>query len=177
LDGYAISRGISTELFLKFDNLPIVINANATLLDIATYDFDEQNNQVKSIQLLAEKYSVKWGFSYAFESLALDLNYSATLYGPIRLPILENDFRPEYSSPYSLHNIKVTKKFDRGWKVFFGVRNIFNFTPPSYSILRAFDPFDENISIDNPNDFTFDASYMYASFQGLNLIFGGSIIF
>ena len=177
LDGYAISRGVSTDLFLKFNNLPIVINANATLLDIATYDFDEQNNQVKSIQLLAEKYSIKWGMSYAFESLGLDLNYSATLYGPIRLPILEDDFRPEYSSPYCLHNFKLTKKFNRGWNMFIGVRNAFDFTPPSYSILRSFDPFDENISIDNPNNYTFDASYMYASFQGLNLIFGGSIIF
>jgi len=177
LDGYALSRGVSNELFVKFNKLPIILNANATILDNATFNMDDEKKWVKSTQLLAESYSVKWSLSYFIESAGLDFNYAATLYGPIRLPILENDFRDEYSDPYCLHNFKLTKKFDRGWKIFIGLRNAFNFTPPSYSILRAHDPFDQNIDIDNPNNYTFDASYMYASFQGVNLIFGGSIVF
>jgi len=45
--------------------------------------------------------------------------------------------------------------------------------------LRANDPFDQNINdpIDNPEGYTFDASYMYASFQGINLVFGVSFVF
>ena len=80
---------------------------------------------------------------------------------------------------YYIHNFKLTKNFNSGWKFFIALRNAFNFTPPSYSILRAHDPFDKNIddSIDNPNNYTFDASYMYASFQGINLLFGGTIVF
>ena len=112
------------------------------------------------------------GVNYNLLKLGIDLNYAATVYGPIRLPLLENDFRPEYSSPFGLHNLKITKNFQKGLKVFVGARNIFNFTPPDYSILRAHDPFDKlvNDPIDNPSGYSFDASYMYASFQGLNFI-------
>ena len=39
------------------------------------------------------------GDKYNLLKLGIDLNYAATVYGPIRLPLLENDFRPEYSSP------------------------------------------------------------------------------
>ena len=92
--------------------------------------------------------------------------------------MLENDFRREYSLPYTIHNLKLLKTL-----IVVGilllVRNFTNFTPPDYSILRAFDPFDQQVNdpIDNPNGYTFDASYMYASFQGINFVFGGSIIF
>jgi len=179
LDGYALSKGISTEMIVKMNKIPLILNFNATYLDIANYDLDDNNNLIKSTQLLAEKYSIKWSSTYSSESMGLDFNYSATHYGPIRLPIVENDLRPEYSLPYYIHNFKLTKNFNSGWKFFIALRNAFNFTPPSYSILRAHDPFDKNIddSIDNPNNYTFDASYMYASFQGINLLFGGTIVF
>jgi outer membrane receptor for ferrienterochelin and colicins len=179
LNGYSNARGVSTELFLKLKSVPIILNANVTFLDIANFSKDDQDTLVKSNQLLAEKYSCKWSFSYLIEHLGIDLNYSANLYGPIRLPLVENDFRSEYSDPYAIHNFKITKKFNRGWRLFVGIRNAFDFTPPDYSILRAFDPFDREVNnlVDNPNNYTFDASYMYASFQGLNLVFGGSIIF
>ena len=101
------------------------------------------------------------------------------LLGPIRLPLLENDFRPEDSRPYTIHNVKLSKNFNNGWSTFLGLRNFTNFTPPKYSILRANDPFDQNINdpINNPEGYTFDASYMYASFQGINIVFGGSFVF
>ncbi len=179
LDGYALSKGVSTEMIVKMNKIPLILNFNATYLDIANYNLDDNNNLIKSTQLLAEKYSIKWSSTYSSETMGLDFNYSATHYGPIRLPIVENDFRPEYSSPYYIHNFKLTKNFNSGWKFFIALRNAFNFTPPSNSILRAHDPFDKNIddSIDNPNNYTFDASYMYASFQGINLLFGGTIVF
>jgi outer membrane receptor for ferrienterochelin and colicins len=179
LDGYANARGFSSELFIKFKSLPLIVNANSTFLDIANYNLDEKEKLIKSTQMLAEKYSLKWSVSYLIEAVGVDINYSAVHYGPIRLPLLENDFRPEYSAPYSIHNFKLTKKFDRGWKLYAGIRNAFNFTPPDYSILRSHDPFDRLINdpIDNPDNYTFDASYMYASFQGFNVIFGGSIVF
>ena len=61
--------------------------------------------------------------------------------------------------------------------LFIGIRNLTNFTPPDYSILRAFDPFDQNVNdpIDNPNGYTFDCFIYVCLFQGINFIFGGSI--
>ena len=179
LSGYAIARGISSEIFLKMYKIPLKLSANATVLDVSNYNENSTGEIVKNQQLLAEKYSIKWSLNYWFEKLGLDMIYSATNYGPIRLPILENDFRPEYSLPYTIHNLKLSKNYNNGWTNFISIRNFTNFTPPNYSILRANDPFDQNINdpIDNPEGYTFDASYMYASFQGINLVFGVSIVF
>ena len=179
LSGYAVARGICSEIFLKMYKIPLKLSANATVLDVSNYNENSTGEIVKNQQLLAEKYSIKWSLNYWFEKLGLDIVYSATNYGPIRLPILENDFRPEYSLPYTIHNLKLSKNYNNGWTNFISIRNFTNFTPPNYSILRANDPFDQNINdpIDNPEGYTFDTSYMYASFQGINLVFGVSIVF
>ena len=179
LSGYAVARGISSEIFLKMYKIPLKLSANATVLDVSNYNENSTGEIVKNQQLLAEKYSIKWSLNYWFEKLGLDIVYSAANYGPIRLPILENDFRPEYSLPYTIHNLKLSKNYNNGWTNFISIRNFTNFTPPNYSILRANDPFDQNINdpIDNPEGYTFDASYMYASFQGINLVFGVSFVF
>ena len=179
LSGYAIARGISSEIFLKTHKIPLKISANTTILDVSNFKENTLGENTKSQQLLAEKYSIKWSLNYTFEKLGLELVYAATNYGPIRLPLLENDFRPEYSLPYTIHNVKLSKNFNNGWSTFLGLRNFTNFTPPKYSILRANDPFDQNINdpINNPEGYTFDASYMYASFQGINIVFGGSFVF
>jgi len=179
LSGYAVARGISSEIFLKMYKIPLKLSANATILDVSNFEENNSGELIKSQQLLAEKYSIKWSANFWFEKLDLDMVYSATNYGPIRLPLLENDFRPEYSQPYTIHNIKVSKNFNNGWTTFLALRNFINFTPPTYSILRANDPFDQNINdpINNPEGYTFDASYMYASFQGINFVFGLSFVF
>lgn len=179
LSGYAIARGISSEIFLKMHKIPLKLSVNGTLLDVSNFKENSVGEMVKSQQLLAEKYSIKWSANFWFEKLDLDMVYSATNYGPIRLPILENDFRPEYSLPYTIHNLKVSKNYNNGWTTFLSLRNFTNFTPPKYSILRANDPFDQNINdpINNPEGYTFDASYMYASFQGINLVLGVSFVF
>ena len=179
LSGYALARGVSSEIFLKMYKIPLKLSANATFLDVSNFEENNLGELTKSQQLLAEKYSIKWSANYWLEKLNLDVVYSATNYGPIRLPLLENDFRPEYSQPYTIHNIKVSKNFNNGWTTFLALRNFINFTPPSYSILRSDDPFDQNINdpINNPEGYTFDASYMYASFQGINFVFGLSFVF
>ncbi len=93
--------------------------------------------------------------------------------------MLENDFRSEYSTPFSIQNIKISRDIGSKFNGYFGVRNLLDFTPPSYSILRSHDPFDQNINdpVDNPFQYTFDASYMYASFQGINFFVGGVFTF
>ena len=179
LDGYSISKGIGIQVGYDFHKVPFKMNFNGTILDVGIITIDEENNHVKTQQLLSEQNSLKWNLSYHFSSININLDYTASRYGPIRLPLLENDFRPAYSLPYAIHHLKLTKHFNKGRSIFLGVRNLFDFTPPSYSILRAHDPFDQQVNdpIDNPNNYTFDASYVYASFQGINFIFGGKIVF
>jgi outer membrane receptor for ferrienterochelin and colicins len=89
----------------------------------------------------------------------------------MRLPILPNDFRPEYSPWFALQNIQFTKKIKTNLQVYAGIKNIFNFMPKN-PIMRAFDPFDKRVNIDNPNGYTFDPSYNYAPLQARRLIVG-----
>jgi len=41
--------------------------------------------------------------------------------------------------------------------------------PPAYSIMRSFDPFDQQVDdpVNNPNGYTFDPAYVYAPNQGV----------
>ena len=178
LNGYGISKGASVEMRLFFKS-PLRATINATFLDVSNYTLVDEFEWVKEQQLFAEKYSVKWTVSYTHPKSKVSFDYTANLYGPMKLPILENDFRDEYSSPFTIQNIKVSRDFGDKLNGYIGVRNIFNFTPNSNSILRAHDPFDNNIDdpIDNPYGYTFDASYMYASFQGINAFIGAAITF
>ena len=90
----------------------------------------------------------------------------------MRLPILPNDFRPEYSPFYMLTNIQLTKSF-RKIEIYGGLKNIFNFIPKN-PLMRPFDPFNNNINdpINNPYRYTFDTAYNYAPLQGIRGFIG-----
>lgn len=84
---------------------------------------DENGNLVKQEQLLTEKVSGIYTVSYTFYKTDITVDYSGNLYGPMRLPLLENDFRAQYSSWYSIQNIQLTKKFKKKWEIYGGVKN------------------------------------------------------
>jgi outer membrane receptor for ferrienterochelin and colicins len=69
--------------------------------------------------------------------------------------------------------------------LFFGVKNLFNFTPARstpFLIARSADPFDRGVSFDsqgnpiqstdNPYALTFDPTYVYAPNQGRRVFLG-----
>jgi len=98
------------------------------------------------------------------------------VFAPMELPLLntaefQNDPRDEQSPWYSIQNIQATKKFSNSFEIFGGVKNLLNFTPAANSILRSFDPFDENVDPDAPN-LVFDPAYVYASNQGIRMFLG-----
>lgn len=172
LDGYAVSQGGSFNLSVNFVS-PLKVKIGGTFLDVYQISVDESGERTKDEQLLTERYSGTFSLGYNFQKLKMKIDYSGNLYGPMKLPLVENDFRPEYSDWYSIQNIKVSKTFGKAWEIYGGVKNLLNFTPPSYSILRANDPFDENVdSPDNPNGYTFDPTYVYAANQGIHGFFG-----
>lgn len=172
LDGYAISQGFSFNTSMDF-KAPIKIIFGATFLDVYRMDKNENGQLERNIQLLTEKISGTYSLSYKFLKSNIKIDYSGNVYGPMKLPLVENDYRPEYSSWYSLQNIQITKTFNKGWEIYGGVKNLLNFTPPKYSILRPNDPFDKNVnSSDNPNNYSFDPTYMYAPNQGIRGFIG-----
>lgn len=172
LDGYAVSQGISFNASFDFKS-PIKIMFGATFLDVYQMNRNEFGNFARNTPLLTEKISGTYSVSYKFMKSNIKIDYSGNLYGPMKLPLVANDFRPEYSAWYSIQNIQVTKTFNKGWEIYGGIKNLLNFTPPKYSILRPNDPFDKNVnSPDNPNGYTFDPTYVYASNQGIRGFIG-----
>lgn len=168
LHGYGISRGASMNVDFNF-SFPLSVNVGVTYLDVYQ-KFDEDHK--KSQQLHAPKWSGTYNLSYKFTNdLALD--FTGQFYGPMRLPVLPNDYRPEYSPFYSLANIQVSKSFKSGFEVYGGVKNLFNFTPKD-PLMRPFDPFDKYADdpISNPNHYTFDTAYGYAPMQRIRGFLG-----
>lgn len=85
----------------------------------------------------------------------------------MRLPVLPNDYRPEYSPWFCLASLQATKKTIKGWELYGGIKNLLNFVPKD-PIMRPFDPFDKHVNdpVSNPYGYTFDPSYNYAPLQG-----------
>lgn len=119
-------------------------------------------------------FAPEWSFyntiSYENHTYKFKIGLNQQIYSPMRLPILPNDFRSEYSPWYSLAGVMLEKNFDN-IDISLNVNNLFNFIP-SNPIMRPFDPFDQNIHVNNPNNYTFDTSYGYASMRGVNLLVG-----
>ncbi len=177
LDGYAVSKGVSMNLDFNFP-FPLKIIAGGTYMD----NFQKENG-MRFRPVLTEKFTGTWSVSYEFQKAGLSFDYTGNIYGPMRLPLLsEDDPRAANSPVWSLQNIQVTKKFDNGLKIYGGVKNLLNFTPPANSIARANDPFDKNVKFDeqgqviatpdNPYKLTFDPSYVYAPNQGVRAFLG-----
>lgn len=156
LDGAAVSQGISANLDMQLKN-GLTFLTGATLMDVTV-----ENDGVKQRQLLTENFSGVWGISYTFYKSMISVDYTGNVYGPMRLPLLENDTRSPYSPWYSIQNIQVTKKFLSGLEVYGGVKNLLNFTPAANSINGADDPFGPD----------FDPTYVYASNQGIRGFLG-----
>lgn len=166
--GYGVSRGFSLNIDYSF-SFPLSVNLGVTYLDVYQ-KFDGENEKIQ--QLHAPKWSGTYGLTYKFPS-NLTIDFTGQFYGPMRLPILPNDYRPEYSPLYSLANIQVSKSFKSGFEVYCGIKNVFNFTPND-PLMRPFDPFDRNVDdpINNPNHYTFDTTYGYAPMQRIRGFLG-----
>ena len=170
LDGHAVSKGISinTDIVFRF---PLKINFGFSYMDVYRKERDENNQMQKNQQFHAPKWSGNYVISYNFpKRFTVDL--TGNWYGKMRLPILPNDFRPEYSPFYMLTNIQLTKSF-RKIEIYGGLKNIFNFIPKN-PLMRPFDPFNNNINdpINNPYGYTFDTAYNYAPLQGIRGFIG-----
>lgn len=180
LDGYAVTKGISTNIDMVFQNgLKVILGA--TFMDVA-----KTENGIKTRQMLTEKFTGTWAISYRINKLFLDIDYTGNLYGPMRLPTLgELDPRKDYSPTWSIQNIQFTFNKFKNIEIYAGIKNLLNWTPNKgnpFIIARANDPFDKNVEYDtngnvqvtpdNPYALTFDPGYVYGPNQGIRSFFG-----
>jgi len=180
LDGYAVTKGISTNVDMVFNNgLKMILGA--TYMDVS-----KTENNTTTQQILTEKISATWAISYRINKLFLDADYTGNLYGPMRLPLLGDlDPRKQYSPTWSIQNIQFTFNKFKNLELYAGVKNLLNWTPNKgnpFIIARANDPFDKNVQYDtngnvqatpdNPYALTFDPGYVYGPNQGIRSFFG-----
>ncbi|WP_026713991.1 TonB-dependent receptor [Flavobacterium daejeonense] len=197
LDGFAVTKGISTNIDMVFQNgLKVIVGA--TLMDVS-----KTEDGIKTRQMLTEKFTGTWAISYRMNKLYLDIDYTGNLYGPMRLPTLgELDPRKDYSPTWSIQNIQFTFNKFKNIEIYAGIKNLLNWTPNKgnpFIIARANDPFDDNVKVsdgntndpnnygqkgnfvpngqvidtaDNPYALTFDPGYVYGPNQGIRSFFG-----
>lgn len=170
LDGHAVSKGLSTNIDVTFNNgLKFIVGA--TYQDVATYE-----QGVKKQQILTEKFSGNWAVSYKIRPLRLSLDYTGNIYSPMRLPLLGKlDPRKEYSPVWSIQNIQLTFGGFKKIEIYGGVKNLLNWTPNKgnpFIIARTNDPFDKYLDVDNPYNLTFDPTYVYGPNQNIRGFLG-----
>lgn len=171
LNGHAISRGLSLNTETNF-RFPLKAMLGATYMDVYQVEQSANGIRQKKQQLHAPHWTGNFILTYTFrKQLSIDL--TGKVNGPMRLPVLPNDYRPEYSPWYCIANLQLTKKIGQRMELYGGLKNLLNFIPAD-PILRANDPFDKKVNdpINNPNGYTFDPSYNYASLQGLRCFLG-----
>ncbi|RCW93456.1 TonB-dependent receptor [Winogradskyella arenosi] len=180
LDGYSTSKGFSFNVDAVFAS-GIKASIGGTHQDVS-----QTENDITTRQILTERFSGVWSFSYKHYPTHLTLDYTGSLYGPMRLPLLSDlDPRQDYSPTWSIQNIQLTFDGLNNLELYGGVKNLLNWTPNKgnpFIIARADDPFDENVDFDasgdviatadNPYALTFDPSYVYGPNQGIRLFFG-----
>ena len=172
IDGHAVSQGISVNTDFTF-NVPFKFSIGATYMDVYLNEDDGTGRLQRVQQLYAPRWSGNVVGSYTFTRQLLTVDLTAKWNGPMRLPVLPDDYRPEYSPFYAIVNLQLSKRFSREIEVYGGVKNLLNFVPKD-PIMRPFDPFDKTADdpVSNPKGYTFDPSYNYASMQGARLFAG-----
>ncbi|MBL7796944.1 MAG: TonB-dependent receptor [Saprospiraceae bacterium] len=172
LDGYGISQGVSLNLDFNFLN-GLKIIAGATAMEVYRVENDR-----RLPQYFAPPLSATWTITYPIPGWNLTLDYTGNLNSPMHLPVQPNDPRPPQSPWFSVHNVQATFQVPATWKVlrgfefYLGIKNLLGFFPREEVILRAFDPFDKNVQVDNPLGLTFDPTYNYAPVQRQRVLVG-----
>lgn len=173
LSGYGINRGVGIQMHWSFI-FPLKLILGATYTDVFVNKKDSLNHFQKTRQVQTPFLTSNFVLSYSFEKIKTSIDLSGNVYSPMLLPVLPNDYRPEYSPWFCLMNIQVTKDIKDRWQIYLGCKNILNFVPKEDPIMRPNDPFDiyANDPASNPNGYTFDPGYNYAPYQKAKLFLG-----
>ncbi len=181
LSGYAISKGLTINTDIIIKKGPKLM-AGLTLMDVFTNEQNAAGEWQKQRQMFAPVFSASYSIAYTLNALRLVLDVTGKTYGPQRLPIVPNDYRPACSPWFSLINLQLTKKTNGVFEYYFAIKNLLNFQPKN-PLLHPDDPFntaggkyfdaDKKPRQDtNPFGYRFDTSYSYAPMQATKCMIG-----
>jgi len=140
------------------------LNTGITLMDVYQVQ-QQQGEEIIIPQLQAPAFSGTFTVSQTIDKINTTIDLTGRVTGPMNLPVVENDYRPDRSPWFALINLQIIKPINKNLELYGGVKNVLNFIPKD-PLLRPFDPFDKHINEDNPNGYTFDTTYNYAPIQG-----------
>ncbi|MCK6618023.1 MAG: TonB-dependent receptor [Cyclobacteriaceae bacterium] len=160
LNGFAVSKGITLNADAAFTS-GFKFMVGATLLDVYQKQRDSLDVIQTTPQLFAPVFSGTYSLSYTLDRMGITLDLNGRLTGPMHLPVVPNDFRPETSPWFTVLNIQVTKSFTNGIELYGGIKNLLNFIPDN-PIYNWQQPFSQE----------FDTSYNYAPVQGIKAFLG-----
>ncbi len=163
------SFGFNAALDWTF-KFPLHLGFNCTYA--YTFELDKDSGDIDlDIPTHAPPFTANYYIGYTLAKAQVTFDLTGNLVSPMLLATVPNDFRPSQSPWFSILNIQITKKFKKGFELFAGVKNLLNFVQQN-PILRPFDPFNQNVNINNPNGYRFDTTYAYSTIEGIKGFIG-----
>ena len=146
LDGFSVTRGFAVGFDQNFTALPLTYTLGLTLTDV----FTEEGGEREAVTY-APDYTGTLGATYQVRTLGIEVDYTANLVGPKRMPdfYVETFSRDRTSPAYTTHDVKLVKEFGDvnsargvGFDVYLAAENIFDRTQgsPLVDADRPFSP-------------------------------------
>jgi outer membrane receptor for ferrienterochelin and colicins len=173
--GNALTKGIGINVSHDF-YWPLSLNVGFNWQRATETEPDSQGIYTKRDIEFAQQFSGVATLNYEFKKARLTIGYTVRITGPMALPEVydlkdngdvKTQSRPIVSTPYSFHNIQISKDFERRFSLYAGVQNLFDYKQPISPLVGYNDP-NSNIGFSN----SFDTSYSYAPIHGRELYLG-----
>lgn len=169
-DGYAVSKGIGFNLQQELA-FPLAFNLGLNLQEV------KENEQGKSRSIeFAPQWTGILTANYNFKLWKTTIGYTARVTGPMALPVVFDldgngdplpTPRPTTSTSFAIHNLQIAKELNKGWSIYGGVQNIFDYVQPWSPLTGVNDP-NTNIGFSD----SFDTAYAYSPIHGREIYVG-----
>lgn len=169
---YNINYGLNLKADMAF-LFPLRATIGVTLLRNVDLSKNASGQLVYDEVVNSPKVNATYTLTYTFRKAEISIDWTGQINSPMYLNTQVDDYRPQTSPWYCLMNIQITKKFKCGVDIYGGANNLLNFRPQNV-ILRPNDPFNKYVTDldNNPHNYRFDTSYIYAPNQGIKGFLG-----
>lgn len=169
-DGFAVSRGIGFNIQQELA-FPLAFNLGFNLQEVT----ETENGEKRSIEF-APQWTGIITANYNLKLWKMTIGYTARVTGPMALPVVfdldENgdplpNSRPTTSESFAIHNLQIAKDLNKGWSIYGGMQNIFDYVQPWSPLTGVNDP-NSNIGFSD----SFDTAYAYSPIHGREVYLG-----
>lgn len=169
-DGFAVSKGIGISIQQELA-FPLAFNAGINFQNVA----EKENGEKRDIEF-APKWTGIFTANYVHKRWKTTFAYTTRLTGPMALPEVydldENGDplsspRPTSSATFAIHNLQIAKDLKKGWSVYGGLQNIFDYVQPWSPLTGTNDP-NANLGFSD----SFDTAYAYSPIHGREVYLG-----